>query len=315
MRLNDVKSIKLLPSTRGLADRIAWTTEAFDAFVKSTDARRFALSAPLSLSSIQALSDAELQEYFNELGLATYYPDIPRSARENMLFNEIVYYRKLGTVDAVQAMIQYIFGENPIELTITDNLAFDENGVLTDESLLNLYDAAVSVQNPVLSDFELSRIFANLTKFGRDSQKLRGIVLNFENDNAASCPVTAVTQGQGGLYEMFIENDVIIPYTPPPSGDQYVGYLQRQGQGILFNGQQWMRNADGSWQEIPGYHDLYQSIGNACTTFISMKDINGVELGVSTLSVSTVDGSGNLQVTTSQPFYDVETITYQINWQ
>lgn len=313
MRLKDLDTTQILPQTREQTDRLQWVCNAFDLFVKAVDARRIALDAPLTLASIQALTEAELQAYYKELDLATYYPDIPRASRDLMLYKEILYYRKLGTYDAVYALLEYIFGENPIHLTLKDNLAFDENGVLTDEALLDLYDAEVGIANPTLGEFELSRIFANLTKFGRTSQKLRGIVLSFDNDNAASCPVTAVTQGD--LCEIYIKNDVIIPYDPPPSGDQYVGYLQRQGQGILFNGQQWMRNADGSWQEIPGYHDLYQSIGNACTTFISMKDSNGVELGVSTLSVSTVDGTGNLQVMTSQPFNDVETITYQINWQ
>lgn len=315
MRLSNIKSLDLLPQTTGIADRLQWVCDAFDIFIKDAGVRRLALAAPLTLESIQALTDEELQEYYKELNLATYYPDIPRDSRERFLYEEIVQYRKLGTVSAIQALLQYIFGHNPISLTIIDNLAFDEDGVLTDESLLNLYDAYINIDNPTLSNFELSRIFSNITKFGRTSQKLRGIVLNFENDNAASCPVTAVTQGQGGLYEMFIENSVIIPYTPQPSGDQRVGYLQKQGQGVLFNSMQWMRNSDGSWQEIPGYHDLYQAIGNASTTFISMKDINGVELGVSTLSVSTVDETGNLQVSTSSPFNDVESITYQINWQ
>ncbi len=315
MKLNDIASRRLLPQMQNgePEDRLNWMCQAFDVFVKSTDERKIALSAPVSLAAIEALTDEELQQLYTEFGLATYYPDLPRHSRNQMLFDQIKYYRKLGTTDAVYALLRYIFGDNPISLTIVDNLAFDQDGILTDESLLNLYDVYVNVENPTLGAFELSRIFANLNKFGRNSQKLRGIQLQYANDNEATCELTAVTDGD--IAEIFVENDEVCPYTPMPVGDIHVGYLSREGQGTMFTGTQWMRNSDGSWQEIPGYNDLYVQLGNACTTFLSMKDTNGNELGVSTLYVSTVDGTGNLQVGTSQAFNDVETITYQINWQ
>lgn len=180
MRLNDIKSAELLPITSDdLQARLTWVCNAFDAFVKAVDARRRALSAPYALSVIKQLSDADLQQYFKEFGIAQYYPDISRSARENMLYNQLKYFRKLGTKAALEAMVQYIFGDNPIELTIIDNLAFDENGVLTDEALLNLYDVIITAENPVLGAFELGRIFANLTKFNRVSQKLRAITMRY----------------------------------------------------------------------------------------------------------------------------------------
>lgn len=315
MKLNDIASRRLLPQMQNgePEERLNWMCQAFDVFVKSTDERKIALSAPVSLSAIAALTDGELQQMYAEFGLATYYPDLPRHSRNQMLFDQIKYYRKLGTTDAVYALLRYIFGDNPISLTIVDNLAFDQDGILTDESLLNLYDVYVNVENPTLGAFELSRIFANLNKFGRNSQKLRGLQLQYTNDNEASCELTALTDGD--IAEIFVENDEVCPYTPMPVGDIRVGYLAREGQGTTFTGLQWMRNADGSWQEIQGYNDLYNAIGDACTTFISMKNSSGVELGVSTLSVSTVDGTGNLQVRTSGSFSDVETITYQINWQ
>lgn len=180
MRLNDIKSEELLPITSDdLRARLTWVCNAFDMFVKAVDARRRALSAPYALSVIQNLTDAELQQYFKEFNIAQYYPDISRSARENMLYNQLKYFRKLGTKAALEAMVQYIFGDNPIELTIIDNLAFDENGVLTDEALLNLYDVIITAENPVLGAFELGRIFANLTKFNRTSQKLRAITMRY----------------------------------------------------------------------------------------------------------------------------------------
>ena len=217
MRLNDIKSSTLLPMGAKAGDepeiheRLAWVCSAFDIFVKSVDARRVALSAPYDLSAIQALTDEEMQQYYEEFGLATYYPDISRAARENFLCEQFRQYRKLGTIDAIQAMIQYIFGENPIDLDVVDNLAFDENGVLIDSSLYDMYDAIITAQNPELDAFQISRIFANLTKFNRDSQKLRALAMRYETD-------MSINAGSGSLdAAMFFDNgwiDCALPVIP-----------------------------------------------------------------------------------------------------
>ena len=196
MKLETLDSRMILPSTFvedgeiPVMERLAWACAAFDIFVKGVDARRLALSAPYSLPSIQALTDEELQEYYKEFGLATYYPDLPRASRDRMLYDEIRLFRKLGTKAAIEAMCQYIFGDSPISLEIIDNLAFDDNGVLTDESLLDMYDAIVNIENPELSAFNISRIFANLTKFNRDSQQLRYMTFRFNTD--VRCPVVPI---------------------------------------------------------------------------------------------------------------------------
>lgn len=210
MRLNDIKSSALLPMGAKAGDepeiheRLAWVCSAFDIFIKTVDARRLALSAPYDLSAIQALTDEEMQQYYEEFGLATYYPDISRSARENFLCEQFRQYRKLGTIDAIQAMIQYIFGDTTIDLDIVDNLAFDENGVLVDSSLYDMYDAIITAQNPVLDEFQISRIFANITKFNRASQKLRGITMQYNADDLD------VYAGAGSLdYAEFYDNDWI----------------------------------------------------------------------------------------------------------
>ena len=180
MKLNDCHSVDLAPVN--YAERLGWACAAFDEFVHTLDARRYALSAPFSMAAIKALTDEEMQVYYREIGLAQYYADLPRSARENMLFAELANLRKLGTVAAVESLCQYIFGDNPIALTIRDNLAFDASGNITDKSLLNLYDAIVTANNPVLDAYQLSRIFSNITRFGRVSQKLRGLVMRYETD-------------------------------------------------------------------------------------------------------------------------------------
>lgn len=182
MRLNECRSENLLPRTPGVEARLAWCCAAFDTFIGRMDARRHALSAPFAIEAVQSLTDAEIQQYYSELGLAPYYADISRTARENFLIAQWHYLRKLGTQDAVLALCQYIFGDNPVSLEIVDNLAFDDNGILTDASLLNLYDAIVTADDPQLTRFQIARIFANITRFGRVTQQLRGLVMRFESD-------------------------------------------------------------------------------------------------------------------------------------
>ena len=221
MKLDDCKSVDLTPVN--YADRLGWACAAFDEFVHTLDARRFALAAPFAMTAIQALTDEEMQVYFREIGLAPYYADLPRTARENMLFAELANLRKLGTVAAVEALCQYIFGNTPISLEIVDNLAFDSNGNLANASLLNLYDVIVTIDNPVLDPFQLSRIFSNLTRFGRVSQKLRGIVMRYETTT-----VSAYT-GVGSLDSaMFYDNDWV-NCTVPPAPKKYTAYFSSNG--------------------------------------------------------------------------------------
>lgn len=202
MRLGTIKTADLLPRTPDIETRLAWVCNAFDLFIGGIDTRRKALSAPYSLEAIQALNDEELQRYYEEFGLAPYYSDLPRSARENMLYDQWRFLRKLGTKAAVLALCQYIFGDNPIDLDIVDNLAFDINGVLTNESLIDMYDAIITVDNPQLDEFQLSRIFANITRFGRVSQKLRGITMRYETED------WDIYSGAGSLdYAEFYDND------------------------------------------------------------------------------------------------------------
>ena len=209
MKLNDCKSVDMTPVN--YAERLGWACAAFDEFVHTLDARRFALAAPFAMAAIQALTDEEMQVYYREIGLAPYYADLPRTARENMLYAELANLRKLGTVAAVEALCQYIFGNTPITLEIVDNLAFDASGNLTNASLLNLYDAIITVSNPVLDQFQLSRIFGNLTRFGRVSQKLRGIVMRY---SGGDCTAYA---GAGSVeYAMHYENWEICTRTVRP---------------------------------------------------------------------------------------------------
>ena len=217
-RLSDLKSERLIPfqarneDEESIEARLSWVCNAFDDFVHTIDARRLALAAPYSLDAIRAMTDEELQQYFAEFGIAKYYPDIARSAREMMLYNEMRYFRKLGTVAAIEAMVQYIFGENPIDLTLKDCLAFDENGVLMDASLYDLYDVIITAENPVLGAFELGRIFANLTRFNRTTQKLRAITMRY---SGGECTAYA---GAGSVeYAVHYENWEICAAVDAPS--------------------------------------------------------------------------------------------------
>lgn len=213
MKLETLDSRMILPSTFvedgeiPVMERLAWACAAFDIFVKGVDARRLVLSAPYSLESIQALTDDELQQYYKEFGLATYYPDISRNARNLMLYDEQRLYHKLGTKAAVEALVQYIFGDNPITLEITDNLAFGADGQMISESLLNLYDATITAEIASLDRFQLARIFDNITKFNRDTQQLRNIIIRYESEQTLH-----FTMVPNDTACIFYDSDVLCEY-------------------------------------------------------------------------------------------------------
>lgn len=218
MILNDLDTAQLLPmgasgkDERDVHDRLKWVCDVFDQYVHTIDARRYALAAPYSAESIYSLTDQELQRYYEEFGLATYYPDIDRASRQSFLHDQLVKFRKLGTKAALQSLIQYIFGPNPVSLDIIDNLAFDSEGILINESLLNMYDCVVNIANPQLDRFQLGRIFSNLTKFNRNSQKLRAIKLNYDGGDISRYI------GAGSLdTAYFYDNDWVNCQMPNPS--------------------------------------------------------------------------------------------------
>lgn len=176
MKLNDIQSKALLPR---FANSYTWVQNAFDIIVKKVFERAKSIDAPLTMESIQALNETELQALYEQYGIAEYYPDLSRETRDNMLYEMCRIYRYLGTPKAIEILCKYIFDGTPLDVTVLDNLAFDDNGNLIDASLLDIFDIAISPQDAVLDEWAHNRILANIIRFSRNSQALRDIYYDY----------------------------------------------------------------------------------------------------------------------------------------
>lgn len=187
MRLHDIESAYLLPR---FAHNAEWEQKALDQVVKGVRAKSFAMGAPYTSEAISALSDAELQAFYFQYGIAIYYPDLSRETRENMLFELARVYRSLGTPHSVELLCEYIFdGADKVVVEIHDNLAFNAAGELVDDSLLDLFDVDLFPTSPTLSQDKIERIVENIFRFCRNSQTLRDIIIEFPD--VAELPIAA----------------------------------------------------------------------------------------------------------------------------
>ena len=179
MRLSNIESRKLLPR---FASKIAWLMDALDSIIKPISARVKSIDAPLTLESIAALTDEELEVLYDQYGVAQYYPELSRSTRDLMLYEMCKIYRYLGTPHAIELLCNYIFDNVPLNVHVLDNLAFDEHGSLVDSTLLDVFDIEVNPELPVLSVDATARLLANIIRFSRNSQALRDVIYTFSED-------------------------------------------------------------------------------------------------------------------------------------
>lgn len=148
--------------------------------LKYSDGRLDCLPAPMTLEACEALTDDEMQAFFNQFGLAKYYPDISHYRRAWLLFMQNRLWRLLGTPTAIETLCTYLFDDVDVSLDIQDNLAFDADGNLVDEALLDVFDAELTVSSPYLPDNMLYRVLANIIKFTRNQEWLRNFIFLFE---------------------------------------------------------------------------------------------------------------------------------------
>lgn len=220
MRLHDIISSSLIPR---FADDAEWEQNALDVFVKAVRALSFGLGAPYTRKAISALTDADLQDYFLAYGIISYYPELSRQTRENMLFELARMYRFLGTPYAITALCRYIFDESDaVEVEIKDNLAFDDDGELIDASLLDLFDIAIDAQSASIGGSAGDRIVANVLKIARNSQALRNIYFRYEDE--VQIPVRCADY-IGFAYRIGDDYELSRPVTPAPSYEEITLYL------------------------------------------------------------------------------------------
>lgn len=211
MRLSDSYLRQFLPTW---AQDVGFLCDGMDGLLHDFNERAISLAAPLTLEACEALTDAELQRYYEEYGLAKYYPDISHERRAWLLWQQAMRWRWLGTPRAVEILCEYIMDLTPVTLKITDDLAYGPDGTLRNPELLHVFDAELSVQAADLPEYVLSRVYDNIIRFKNDRTKLRGFSFIFDLSGGGLDTTVAYTDG--GNFEKFFElntfSDVPVPY-------------------------------------------------------------------------------------------------------
>ena len=193
MKLNDAKTSEFLTQW---AEAGRYLTDGLDDILHYANGRIDGLPAPFTLESCIALTDDEQMAMFEQFGLAKYYPDISHERRAWMLWMQNLLWRKLGTPKALETLCMYLFDDVTVHLEVKDNGAWDALGNLTDEDLLDVFDAELTIDSLNLPSEMLERVKANIIRFVRNQEWMRAFVFLFE----AMDTTMGVSLDDGGRY-------------------------------------------------------------------------------------------------------------------
>ena len=177
MKLNDAKTSEFLTQW---AEAGRFLTDGLDDILHYANGRIDSLPAPVTLESCIAMTDDEQMAMFEQFGLAKYYPDISHERRAWMLWMQNLLWRKLGTPKALETLCMYLFDDVMVHLEVKDNGAWDALGNLTDEDLLDVFDAELTIDSLNLPSEMLERVKANIIRFVRNQEWMRAFVFLFE---------------------------------------------------------------------------------------------------------------------------------------
>ena len=177
MKLNDAKTSEFLTQW---AEAGKYLEDGLDDILHYANGRIDGLPAPFTLESCIALTDDEQMAMFEQFGLAKYYPDISHERRAWMLWMQNLLWRKLGTPKALETLCMYLFDDVTVHLEVKDNGAWDSLGNLTDEDLLDVFDAELTIDSLNLPSEMLERVKANIIRFVRNQEWMRAFVFLFE---------------------------------------------------------------------------------------------------------------------------------------
>lgn len=177
MKLNDAKTSEFLTQW---AETGKYLEDGLDDILHYANGRIDGLPAPVTLESCIALTDDEQMAMFEQFGLAKYYPDISHERRAWMLWMQNLLWRKLGTPKALETLCMYLFDDVTVHLEVKDNGAWDSLGNLTDEDLLDVFDAELTIDSLNLPSEMLERVKANIIRFVRNQEWMRAFVFLFE---------------------------------------------------------------------------------------------------------------------------------------
>ena len=300
MKLNDAKTSEFLTQW---AESGKYLEDGLDDILHYANGRIDSLPAPVTLESCIAMTDDEQMAMFEQFGLAKYYPDISHERRAWMLWMQNLLWRKLGTPKALETLCMYLFDDVTVHLEVKDNGAWDALGNLTDEDLLDVFDAELTIDSLNLPSEMLERVKANIIRFVRNQERMRAFVFLFE----AMDTTTGVSITDGDQYARDYLIDLVSDDTLPidirlgTSNNLIVSrdfsIKPKVGQyGFLLDFEDWTTDSD--------YTTKYNITKDGFTI-----DAVGMVIGSGDLNSSPISGSRSFVLNGGQRFNTYVTIS------
>lgn len=300
MKLNDAKTSEFLTQW---AESGRFLTDGLDNLLHYADGRIDGLPAPVTLESCIALTDDEQMAMFEQFGLAKYYPDISRERRAWMLWMQNLLWRKLGTPKALETLCMYLFDDVTVHLEVKDNGAWDALGNLTDEDLLDVFDAELTIDSLNLPSEMLERVKANIIRFVRNQEWMRAFVFLFEAMDTTTG--VSITDGEryarDYLIDLCSDNTLPIDLRLGTSNNLCISrdfsIAPKIGQyGFLLDFEDWTTDSD------------YTTKHNITKDGFTI-DAVGRVIGSGDLNSSPISGSRSFVLNGAQPFNTYVTIS------
>ena len=300
MKLNDAKTSEFLTQW---AEAGAYLTDGLDDILHYANGRIDSLPAPVTLESCIAMTDDEQMAMFEQFGLAKYYPDISHERRAWMLWMQNLLWRKLGTPKALETLCQYLFDDVTVHLAVRDNEAWDTDGNLIHEDLLDVFDAELTIDSLNLPSEMLERVKANIIRFVRNQEWMRAFTFLFEAmDTTTGVSITDGEQyARDYLIDLYADGTLPIDLRLHTSNNIGVSrdfsMTLKGGQyGFLLDFEDWTTNSD------------YTTEHNITKDGFTI-DAVGMVIGLDDLNSSPISGSRSFVLNGGQRFNTYVTIS------
>lgn len=300
MKLKDAKTSEFLTQW---AETGKYLEDGLDDILHYADGRIDGLPAPFTLESCIALTDDEQMAMFEQFGLAKYYPDISHERRAWMLWMQNLLWRKLGTPKALETLCMYLFDDVTVHLEVKDNGAWDSLGNLTDEDLLDVFDAELTIDSLNLPSEMLERVKANIIRFVRNQEWMRAFVFLFEAMDTTMG--VSITDGERYARDYLIDlySDDTLPIDLRLGTSNNIGVSRdfsikpKVGQyGFLLDFEDWTTDSD------------YTTKHNIAKDGFTI-DAVGMVIGLGDLNSSPISGSRSFVLNGGQRFNTYVTIS------
>ena len=299
MKLNDAKTSEFLTQW---AESGRFLEDGLDDILHYANGRIDGLPAPFTLESCIALTDDEQMAMFEQFGLAKYYPDISHERRAWMLWMQNLLWRKLGTPKALETLCMYLFDDVTVHLEVKDNGAWDALGNLTDEDLLDVFDAELTIDSLNLPSEMLERVKANIIRFVRNQEWMRAFVFLFEAMDTTTG--VSITDGERYARDYLIDlySDSTLPIDLRLGTSNNIG-LSRDFSVTPFNKYDFLLDFE-DWTTDSDYTTKYNITKDGFTI-----DAVGMVIGSGDLNSSPISGGRSFVLNGGQRFNNYVTIS------